>query len=226
MQIEEILYHQTLFSNSGTKRHLTSWCPSKKIEQMVLWCHFHMKCPSIKQLSCFISSGTKGRKQTLSRTLTATQILPLLVLDVKRPTRLLPVRCRWIGYIWLVDIMESRYVIHLIFRQHFRLKHRESSSPTKNHLCDQCDKVYNSSGSLKQHIRKKHLKKDVGRVPGYYPCPSCGKVYSYIAVLWQHTKNVHGNKSWTMFTETNLESIYVNRITKLSWKTLQGKYSK
>ena len=164
-----------------------------------------MKCPSIKQLSCFISSGTKGRKQTLSHTLRAKQILRLLVLDVKRPTRPLPVRCRWsfghnsilycfIFHYW-VDIMESGCVIHLIFRQHYRLKHRESSSPTKNHLCDQCDKVYNSSGSLKQHIRKKHLKKDMGRVPGYFPCPSCGKVYSYIAVLWQHTKNVHGNKS-------------------------------
>ena len=131
----------------------------------------------------------------------------------------------FISHYW-VDIMESGCVIHLIFRQHYRLKHRESSSPSKNHLCDQCDKVYNSSGSLKQHIRKNHLKKGMGRVPGYFPCPSCGKVYSYIAVLWQHTKNVHGNKSWKMFTETNLESIYVNRITKLSCKTLQGKYSK
>ena len=95
MQIEEILYHQTLFSNSGTKCHLTSWCLLKIFERMVFWCHFHFKCSSIKQLSCFISSGTKGRKQTLSRMLRAKQILRLLVLYVKRPTRLLPVRCRW-----------------------------------------------------------------------------------------------------------------------------------
>ena len=98
---------------------------------------------------------------------------------------------------WITILSEqywTDYIIDPFFYQHFRLKHRESSSPTKMLPCNECDKHYGSTTSLKQHVRQKH-KNYSGRVPGYFPCPNCGKIYSYIAGLWQHTKSIHGIKS-------------------------------
>ena len=157
------------------------------------------------------------RKPTVERKMGPTspashQIPPCSrVPNVKIPTSRSPAECRWnnfylckIKFIFFILTQNRhhprKYIWQFIcfdpfFSQHFRLKHRESSSPMKKLSCNECDKQYSSNASLKQHIRQKHKNRDAGRVPGYFPCPECGKIYSYTAGLWQHTKSIHGIKS-------------------------------
>ena len=150
------------------------------------------------------------RKPTVRRRSLTRAVLQILfsspVPNVKRLISRSQAGCRWIFeeptrsavLLWITILSEqywTAYIIDPFFSQHFRLKHRESSSPKKMLPCNECDKLYNSTASLKQHVRQKHKMKDSGRVPGYFPCPNCGKIYSYIAGLWQHTKSIHGIKS-------------------------------
>ena len=140
-------------------------------------------------------------RTTRQRSLSSAALLQNLffspVLNVKRPISRSPAGCRWVFQISTKrkNIGQIIWLIDPFLFQHFRLKHRESSSPVKMLPCNECDKLYNSNASLKQHVRQKHKKRDAGRLPGYFPCPNCGKIYSYIAGLWQHTKSIHGIQS-------------------------------
>ena len=57
-----------------------------------------------------------------------------------------------------------------------------------NHVCDICNKNFNSKGVLRRHFESDHEKVK-------YPCIQCDKVFTQLGALKTHTK-IMGKPMW------------------------------
>jgi len=76
-----------------------------------------------------------------------------------------------------------------VLEDHIRQVHKKE---THSHFCTQCDYSSYSAYRLKSHIQRKHEKKRLTRITGWYKCPDCSKSFHDRQAKAKHMWSEHG----------------------------------